>query len=123
MGYLSHAGPCVDFFAPGFHITSCSNEEDEVIVKATPESIFDFCRRASTERGIHKNYEEKRHFYGLLFLTSCLAVFNCFPNLLGGAACRRSNSLHNFAGGRHPNAGNDQRPQSTLLEEHFGSNS
>ena len=43
--------------------------------------------------------------------------------LLGGAACRWSNSLHNFAGGRHPNSGNDQRPQSTLLEEHFGSNS
>ena len=43
--------------------------------------------------------------------------------LLGGAACRRSNSLHNFAGGRHPNSGIDQRPQNTLLEEHFGSNS
>ena len=42
--------------------------------------------------------------------------------LLGDAACRWSNSLHNFAGGRHPNSGNDQRPQSTLLEEHFGSN-
>ena len=59
-------------------------------------------------------------FYSSLPIWRHLLIFWI---LLSGAACRWSNSRHNFAGGRHPTSGNDQHPQSTLLEEHFGSNS
>ena len=58
-------------------------------------------------------------FYSSLPIWQHLLIFWI---LLGGAACCWSNSRHNFAGGRHPTSGNDQHPQSTLLEEHFGSN-